>query len=133
MGETPEGPMPGKQEKQESGQKARKYLKYDLVVELGKQYDAAVELVSMLRGLGVYLHAKCPKCGTEGSISVLRHTNGYNYIVIRHPDRSTHMVSRNQVSEVFKELCEVKKDLEYIINQYRKYEENGVKFCIEGQ
>jgi hypothetical protein len=119
MGETPEGPMPGRQE-------TSKAWKFHY-----PEYDAAAELVKMLRGLGVIMHAKCPRCGAEGSISVVRHRSGYNYVVIRHPDRSTHMVSRNKISEVFKELCEVKKDLEYILNQYRKYEERGIKFCAE--
>jgi hypothetical protein len=124
MAETPEGPMPGRQEKLET--RVWKYRKYP-------EYDAAVELVKMLRGLGIFMHAKCPRCGAEGSISVLRHTNGYNYVVIRHPDRSTHMVPRHQISEVFRELCDVKKDLEYVLSQYRKYEESGIKFCAEGQ
>jgi rRNA maturation protein Nop10 len=128
MGETPEGPMPGREEPEDKLETVRvfKYRKYP-------DYDAAVELVKMLRGLGVYMHIKCPKCGSEGSISVIKHPNGYSYVVIRHPDRSTHMVPRNQISEVFRELCEVKKDLEYILKQYRKFEESGVKFCIEGE
>jgi hypothetical protein len=127
MGETPEGPMPGKQEKLERKMPAVwKYNKYP-------EYDAAVEIVKMLRGLGVIMHAKCPRCGDVGSISVLKHSNGYTYVVIRHPDRSTHLVPRHQLSEVLRELCEVKKDLEYILNQYKKYEEKGIKFCNEGQ
>jgi hypothetical protein len=122
MAETPEGPMPGK----DKVEKVWKYRKYP-------EYDAAVELVKMLRGLGIIMNAKCPKCGHEGSISVIRHRSGYNYVVIRHPDRSTHIVPRNQLSEVLKELCEVKKDLEYVLNQFKKYEERGIKFCGEGQ
>jgi hypothetical protein len=127
MGETPEGPMPGREKPEGKLETVRvfKHHKYP-------DYDAAVELVKMLRGLGVYMHTKCPKCGREGSISVIKHPNGYNYVVIRHPDRSTHMVPRNQIGDVFRELCEVKKDLEYILKQYRKFEESGVKFCIEG-
>ncbi|MFZ8809690.1 MAG: hypothetical protein ACO2PN_16495 [Pyrobaculum sp.] len=96
------------------------------------EYEAVVELVRMLRGLGVAMYARCPRCGAEGSISVLKHTNGYSYIVIRHPDRSTHLISRNQLAEVYRELCEVKKDLEYVLKQYRKYEERGIRFCAEG-
>jgi hypothetical protein len=127
MAETPEGPMPGRQEKPEGkAPVVWRYRKYP-------EYDAAVEIVKMLRGLGVIMHAKCPRCGAEGSIGVIKHRSGYNYLVIRHPDRSTHMVARDQLSEVLRELCEVKKDLEYILNQYRKYEEKGIKFCIEGQ
>jgi RecJ-like exonuclease len=123
MGETPEGPMPGKLEKLET--KVWKYQK-------NLEYEAAAEIVKMLRGLGVIMHAKCPKCEAEGSISVIKHRSGYNYVVIRHPDRSTHVVPRNQLSEVLRELCEVKKDLEYILNQYKKYEDKGIRFCAEG-
>jgi len=43
------------------------------------------------------------------------------------------MVPRNQLSDVLRELCEVKKDLEYVLNQYRKFEEREIKFCAEGQ
>jgi hypothetical protein len=121
MGETPEGPMPGKSEMS----RVWKYGK-------NPEYEAVVELVRMLRGLGVAMYARCPRCGAEGSISVLKHTNGYSYIVIRHPDRSTHLISRNQLAEVYRELCEVKKDLEYVLKQYRKYEERGIRFCAEG-
>jgi hypothetical protein len=126
MGETP---VPDRQEKREGEQEKPRVFKYYKYPE----YDAAVELVSMLRGLGVIMHAKCPRCGIEGSLSVLRHRNGYKYIVVRHQDRSTHLVARHKISEVFKELCEVKKDLEYVLNQYRKFEERGIKFCAEGQ
>jgi hypothetical protein len=124
MAETPEGPMPNKQ-KMET--KVWRYQKHS-------EYEAAAEIVKMLRGLGVIMHAKCPKCGAEGSISVIKHRSGYYYVVIRHPDRSTHVVSRNrnQLSEVLRELCEVKKDLEYVLNQYKKYEDRGIKFCVEG-
>jgi len=127
MAETPEGPMP-RRERLDSKLEMTSALKHRKYPD----YDAAVELVKMLRGLGVYMHAKCPKCGREGSISVIKHPNGYNYVVIRHPDRSTHMVPRNQIIYVFMELCEVKKDLEYILKQFRKYEERGIKFCAEG-
>lgn len=98
------------------------------------EYDAAIELTRMLRGLGIIMHAKCPKCGAEGSISVVSlRSKGYNYIVIRHPDKSTHVVPKQKLSEVLKELCEIKKDLEYVLNQYKRYEEKGIKFCREGQ
>jgi len=127
MAETPEGPMP-RRERFDSKLEMASALKHHKYPD----YDAAVELVKMLRGLGVYMHTKCPKCGREGSISVIRHQNAYNYVVIRHPDRSTHMVPRNQIIYVFMELCEVKKDLEYILKQYKKYEERGIKFCPEG-
>ncbi len=130
MGETPEGPMPGREEKPEGKPEMVRVLKYRKYPE----YDAAVELVRMLRGLGVIMHTKCPKCEAEGSLSVIRHRNGYSYVVVRHPDRSTHLVPRHQVGEVLRELCEVKKDLEYVLSQYRRYEERGVKFCAgEGQ
>jgi RecJ-like exonuclease len=122
MAETPEGPMPGYESKSEAP-RVWKYYKYP-------EYEAATELIRMLRGLGVVMHITCPKCGAEGSVSVLRHRHGYSYIVVRHPDRSTHIVPRHQLSEVFRELCEVKKDLEYILAQYRKYEERGIKFCV---
>ena len=126
MGETP---VPYSQEKLEGKQEKPRVFKYYKYPE----YDAAVELVGMLRGLGVIMRVKCPKCGIEGSLSVLRHSSGYNYVVIRHQDRSTHMVPRNQLSDVLRELCEVKKDLEYVLNQYRKFEEREIKFCAEGQ
>jgi hypothetical protein len=125
MGETPEGPMPSKEKRLEGKQamlRAFGYKKYP-------EYEAVAELVKMIRGLGILMHARCPKCGAEGSISVVRHRSGYYYVVVRHPDKSTHAVSRDKLSVVLRELCEVKKDLEYIINQYKKYEERGIKFC----
>jgi hypothetical protein len=133
MGETPEGPMPGRQENQEREQAAVVRKHYDLVVESMKNYNAVAELVKMLRGIGVIMHAKCPRCGHEGSISVIRHNNGYNYIVIRHPDKSTHLVPRDHVADVLRELCEVKKDLEYILKRFEEYEVGAKgKVCVEG-
>ncbi len=129
MGETPEGPMPGKKKKTSRDKQETVWNYYNY-----PEYEAATELVRMLRGLGVIMHIKCPKCGAEGSLSTIRHPNGYKYIVVRHPDRSTHAISRSQIREALRELCEVKKDLEYVLSQYKKYEERGVKFCAgEGQ
>jgi hypothetical protein len=122
MAETPEGPMPGKKRKSEAEKKGGK-------AGFKTEYEAVAELVRMLRNMGIMMTAECPKCGTEGSVSVLRHPHGYIYIVVRHSDRSTHVVPRHQLSEVLRELCEVKKDLEYILAQYKKYEERGVKVC----
>lgn len=130
MAETPEGPMPGKKKKRGVDKQETVWNYYNNYPE----YEAATELVRMLRGLGVIMHIKCPKCGAEGSLSVIRIRNGYNYVVVRHSDGGTHAVSRSQIREVFRELCEVKKDLEYVLSQYKKYEERGVKFCDgEGQ
>ena len=116
--------MPGKENKLSEPKIVWKYYK-------SPEYNAAVELVKMLRGLGIIMHTTCPKCGTEGSLSILR-SNNYDYVVVRHPDRSTHIVPKHQIKEVFKELCEVKKDLEYVLDRYKKYEERGIKFCAEG-
>jgi recombinational DNA repair protein (RecF pathway) len=98
------------------------------------EYDAVVELVKMLRGLGIPMYIKeCPKCGAEGSVSVVKvRGGGYSYVVIRHRDKRTHVVPKQKLELVLKELCEVKKDLEYVLNQYKKYEESGIKFCAEG-
>jgi len=38
-------------------------------------------------------------------------------------------VPKTHMSEVLRELCEVKKDLEYILKWYREFERGGVKFC----
>jgi len=125
MAETPEGPMPKKREKSEDAPvklTATRYFYMD--------YEAATELVRMLRGLGVMMHvSKCPRCGAEGSISVVTTKSGYKYLIIRHPDGSTHTVPKTHMSEVLRELCEVKKDLEYILKWYREFERGGVKFC----
>jgi len=97
------------------------------------EYDAAVELVKTLRELGIPIYAKCPKCGAEGSISVVTlRGRGYSYLVIRHKDKSTHGVPKEKLGEVLKELCEVKKNLDYALNQFKKYEERGIKSCREG-
>jgi len=122
-----EAPVSDRQEKREGEQEKPRVFKY----YKNPEYDVAVELLGALRSLGVIMHVKCPRCGIEGSLSVIRHRNGYKYIVVRHPDKSTHMVPRNQIGDVLRELCEVKKDLEYILKQYRKYEESGVKFCVD--
>jgi len=127
MDETPEGPMLKKKGKPEGGQGKPTSFKYFYT-----DYEAAVELVRMLRFLGVIMHAKCPRCGADGSISVVTTKSGYQYLVIRHPDGGTHTVPKTGMSDVLRELCEVKKDLEYILKQYRKYEERGIKFCAEG-
>jgi hypothetical protein len=124
MAETPEGPM-SKPNKPTLETIVWKYYK-------SPEYDAAVELVKMLRGLGIPMHAKCPKCGAEGSISVVTvRGRSYSYLVIRHRDKSTHIVPKQKLGEVLKELCEVKKDLEYIIERFKKYEQMGIKFCGE--
>jgi len=132
MGETPEGPMPKKKAKKghepEWGVPPKLGLKYFYT-----DYEAVVSLVDMLRGLGVYLHiSKCPRCGAEGTLSVVVSKHGYRYLVVRHRDGSTHGVARTQITdEMFKELCEVKKDLEYILKRYSDFERGGVKFCEE--
>jgi|GEM_PF-6237795 hypothetical protein len=95
-----------------------------------QEYEAVVELVRALRDMGIAVRAVCPRCGVEGSISVLNY-NGYMYVIIRHPDKSTHTVPRHRVNELIPELCRVKKDLEYILQIYKKHEEGGVKFCAE--
>jgi len=125
MAETPEGPMP-KRNKPTLETIVWKYYK-------SPEYDAAVELVKMLRKLGIPMYAKCPKCGAEGSVSVVTlRGRSYSYLVVRHRDKSTHAVPKQKLGEVLKELCEVKKDLEYVLNQFKKYEERGIKFCAEG-
>jgi hypothetical protein len=129
MAETPEGPMPGKEKRLEDRPAAPKVPSYFK----NPEYDAVIELIKMLRGLGVAVYAKCVKCGAEGSLSVIRHPSGYHYLVMRHPDRSTHVVPRNQLDDVLRELCEVKKDLEYVIERFKKYEERGIRFCGGGR
>jgi hypothetical protein len=127
MAETPEGPMPGR-EKSEAKAKMPTVWKYYKAPE----YDAVVELVKILRGLGIIMHAKCPKCGAEGSVSVLTH-RGHSYVIFRHPDKSTHVMPRQQVGDVLRELCEVKKDIEYVIERFKKYEQMGIKFCADAK
>jgi hypothetical protein len=93
------------------------------------EYEAVVELVQALRDMGISVHAVCPRCGSLGSIGILK-SSGYTYLVIRHPDRSTHAVPRHRIFELSPELCRVKKELEYILQIFRKHEE-GVKFCAD--
>jgi len=127
MAETPEGPMPGKKSKSEGGQAKTIPSMY-----FKTEYALVADLVKMLRGMGIIMHAKCPRCGAEGSISIVETKSGYKYLVIRHPDGGTHTVPKTELSEILKELCEVKKDLEYILKRYKEYEEEaGVKFCAE--
>ncbi len=95
------------------------------------QYEAAVELVQALRSTGVVVRAVCPKCGAEGSISVLI-SSGYSYLVVRHPDKSTHAVPKSQVGEVLPVLCNVKKNLEQILELYKKHEKTGT-ICADGR
>jgi hypothetical protein len=139
VAETPEGPMPGQEEgvvetpEGAVGKKKEKKVKY-----WADDYEDLVELVSMLRGIGVIMHAKCPVCEKEGTISVIKTKNGYKYLVFRHPEtKQTHVVSRyKQIlieRYVYPELCEVKKDLEYILKRFNELEKLGLKFCKEGQ
>jgi hypothetical protein len=52
--------------------------------------------------------------------------------VIRHSDGSTHTVPKTELSSVLRELCEVKKDLEYILKRFEEYEAGAkVKVCVE--
>jgi hypothetical protein len=92
------------------------------------EYEAVVELVRALRDMGITMRAVCPRCGAEGSISILDY-NGYTYVVIRHPDKSTHTVPRRRIIELTSELCRVKKELEHILQIYKKHEEGGIKYC----
>jgi len=96
------------------------------------EYDAVIELVQMLRAVGVAVRTVCPRCGAEGSVSTLSHS-GYTYLVIRHPDRSTHTVPRKQINSLMPDLCKVKKELEQILELYKKYEEGGIKFCTDAK
>jgi hypothetical protein len=94
------------------------------------EYEAAVELVRLLRGMGVAMHVKCPRCGAEGSVSTLMSNGGY-YVIVRHPDKSTHTVPKPNIGEVLQKLCEVKKELARVLELYKKYEEGGIKFCAD--
>ena len=127
MGETPEGPMPHK--KREKSEVAE--LKPIPSMYFKTEYELVVDLVRMLRGMGILMHTKCPRCGFEGSVSVVETKSGYRYLVIRHSDGGTHAVPKTELSSVLRELCEVKKDLEYILKRFEKYEDAGVKVCVE--
>ncbi len=78
------------------------------------QYQIVVELVQELRKIGVVARVVCPKCGSVGSLSVMRF-KGYAYLVVRHEDKSTHAVSKNDIDIVAAALCSVKSDLERIL------------------
>jgi RecJ-like exonuclease len=93
------------------------------------EYEAAVELVRVLRSMGVVMRVKCPRCGGEGSVSTLM-SNGRYYVVVRH-DKSTHTVPKPNIGEVLQKLCEVKKELVRVLELYKKYEEGGIKFCAD--
>jgi hypothetical protein len=128
MGETPEGPMPHKKKKSEVAE-----LKPIPSMYFQTEYELVVDLVRMLRGMGIFMHAKCPRCGYEGSVSVVETKNGYRYLVIRHSDGGTHAVPKTEISSVMRELCEVKKDLEYILKRFEEYEKGAkLKVCVEG-
>ncbi len=141
MAETPEGPMPGRVDVVETPEgtiRVGKKSKFEEKLEArltrlyykSPEYQAATELVRMLRGLGILVRVKCPKCGSEGTLSVLAYHGGYNYVVVRHPDKSTHTVTFHQLHQLREALCEVKKDLERILNQFKKCEEKGFTFCL---
>jgi hypothetical protein len=90
------------------------------------RYEMAVELVRALRKMGIVIRVVCPRCGAEGTLSVLRQ-DGYTYLIVRHLDKSTHTVHRSQLDEVLSTLCRVKKDLEYILELYKK----DVELCTD--
>ena len=92
------------------------------------EYEAVIELVRALRSIGVVMRVKCPRCGAEGSVSTLMSNGGY-YVIVRHPDKSTHTVPKSHIGELMPELCRVKKELEHILQIYKKHEEGGIKFC----
>jgi hypothetical protein len=126
MAETPEGPMPRKKKRSEGAE-----LKPIPSMYFKTEYELVTDIVRMLRGMGIYVHAECPRCGLEGSVSVVETKDGYRYLVIRHPDGGTHAVPKTHLSSILKDLCEVKKDLEYILKRFNDYERAGVKFCAE--
>jgi hypothetical protein len=96
------------------------------------EYEAVVELVRALRSIGVVMHVRCPRCGEEGSVSTLMSNGGY-YVIVRHPDKSTHTVPKSHIQNLAPELCRVKKELENILQIYKKHEESGIKYCADGK
>ncbi len=92
------------------------------------EYEAVIGLVRALREMGIVIRATCPRCGAEGTISTLSHS-GYKYLIIRHPDKSTHTIPKKFIDKVVvPRLCAVKKNLEEL---YMKYE--TAKFCTDGK
>jgi hypothetical protein len=93
------------------------------------EYEAVIELVRALRlSIGVVIHVRCPRCGEEGSVSTLM-SNGRYYVIVRHPDKSTHTVPKSHIGVLMPELCRVKKELENILQIYKRHEESGIKYC----
>jgi|ADKH01.1.fsa_nt_gi hypothetical protein len=126
MAETPEGPMPRKKKKSEVTE-----LKPIPSMYFRTEYDLVVDLVRMVRDMGIPMRARCPRCGLDGSVSVVETKSGYRYLVIRHSDGGTHTVPKTELSSVLRDLCEVKKDLEYIVKRFKEYEEGAkVKVCV---
>jgi hypothetical protein len=99
---------------------------------LKRRYRQAVELVELLRQYGLLLRIKCPKCGDEGTLTTLM-SQGYTYLVVRHPNKHTHAIPKRHVNEV---LCRIEQDLTHIFEQileiYKKYTNNSdVKLCAD--
>jgi hypothetical protein len=94
---------------------------------LRKRYQLAVELVHLLREYGIYIRVTCPRCGLEGTLTVLTHKHGYLYLVVRHSDKKTHAVPRSQINEV---LCKIDRELVRIFELYKMHSE---KFCTDAQ
>jgi hypothetical protein len=96
---------------------------------LKRRYRLAVELVDLLRQYGFFIYMRCPKCGAEGTLTTLV-TRRYIYLVVRHPNKYTHTISKPHVGEV---LCRIEQVLAHILVQileiYKKHTNGDVKLC----
>jgi hypothetical protein len=84
---------------------------------LKRRYRLAVELIETLRQYRLFFHVECPKCGTDGILTTLA-TRGYVYLVVRHPDKSTHSIPLIRIDEV---ICSIGQDLLRIFEVYKRY------------
>jgi len=96
---------------------------------LKRRYKTALELVQVLLEHGIYLHVQCPRCGSEGVLSILE-SNGYTYLVVRHPDKKTHTIPKSRAGDV---LCKVERDLAHILTQLLEIYKSagGAGFCTD--
>jgi hypothetical protein len=97
-----------------------------------RRYKLAVELVELFRQYGLLFRVRCPRCGEEGTLSTLV-SQGYVYLVVRHPSKNTHTIPRRNAGEI---LCTIEQTTAQILTEmleiYKKHTNNGdAKLCTE--
>ena len=70
------------------------------------------DVAEYIRKLRRVTRVKCPKCGREGTLSILERGR-YTYLVVRHSDGSTHTLSQH-IDVVLEGLCRIRRELDFI-------------------